>query len=914
MADDRLRLKAEFDDKASAGVRRLGKTLADLKPSNGMAAATKWMADFRGAADKANVAVRPISGSLTALGIGGLAASLSMGELVRQFKGLADSTLNLRELSRQSRISMDDLRQLRYAAGKLHVDPKALDGALSGFSDKMLDARRHTGDFYTYLLRQNADVAQKITSESPVEALKDTLGYLSRITDPQIQQRVADLAGLGNLTPMLGKGPDGLAAAFADAAREVEPLSQAMVKAADRLNESTNRLGQRWENLLNDIGPKVIDPMTGVVDKLDAAFKEGEKLFSRGTPEVAPPRKPDGTAGESTMDYLGRTFRNTLRHEFSGDNEMVKDGKWLWDNLFGAGEAHASERPSSQGDGTPVNALPARELFERVREGSKSGIIAGLRELAQQQELDPKHDGAGGVGAPSMRYGRNPASGGYRRGGHSGGGRGYADTPEGAGRAIKGDIAERAATYMDYLVEKKGWTPEGASILIGNGMRESRLNPGTRPGDPNTPGGSHYMFQWNNGKNGDTVNGRRAKFERWARDNGRSVLDPYANLDFADEERKRRSGLEAQWHKQTDLHNAGRLGHLFEGYGDQSEAERVQNARDALTAYRRRHSGAGTPAPSAAAISDADVFKARQRLLSGSRDPKDRELVDRYKAQQNQPQGHAAGGWIKGPGGPTGDRIPAMLSNGEFVVQAKAAGRFLPLLHAINEGRLSHFAQGGQARRGSGFTPEGRARIASWMDFFMRPDGEGGMGASRRTALGSIAMMQGESGRNLNPAIYNPNDVDGPSGGSVQWHDVLRGRYAGKLRRFSDLMDFATAQHADWKDIGVQQAFFKKEARNGMRFAWDPMRRARTAPGTLKEGIARFENPAHHSLEFARRLPNITAMVREGIAGLTRGNAGPIDPIQIDIRHHHNGQTRVSARGGRGTKLGIRSGPTMQPS
>ena len=41
---------------------------------------------------------------------------------------------------------------------------------------------------------------------------------------------------------------------------------------------------------------------------------------------------------------------------------------------------------------------------------------------------------------------------------------------------------------------------------------------------------------------------------------------------------------------------------------------------------------------------------------------------------------------------------------------------------------------------------------------------------------------------------------------------------------------------------------------------------------------------------------------------------GPIDPVQIDIRHHHNGQTRVSARGGRGTKLGIRSGPTMQPS
>lgn len=49
------------------------------------------------------------------------------------------------------------------------------------------------------------------------------------------------------------------------------------------------------------------------------------------------------------------------------------------------------------------------------------------------------------------------------------------------------------------------------------------------------------------------------------------------------------------------------------------------------------------------------------------------------------------------------------------------------------------------------------------------------------------------------------------------------------------------------------------------------------------------------------------------ITGLTRQNAGPIDPVQIDIRHHHNGQARVPARGGRETKLGIRSGPTMQP-
>jgi len=57
--------------------------------------------------------------------------------------------------------------------------------------------------------------------------------------------------------------------------------------------------------------------------------------------------------------------------------------------------------------------------------------------------------------------------------------------------------------------------------------------------------------------------------------------------------------------------------------------------------------------------------------------------------------GKASGGWIAGPGGPRSDSIPAMLSNGEYVVNAAAAARHGALLEAINGGRLSRFANGG---------------------------------------------------------------------------------------------------------------------------------------------------------------------------------------------------------------------------
>jgi tape measure domain-containing protein len=57
--------------------------------------------------------------------------------------------------------------------------------------------------------------------------------------------------------------------------------------------------------------------------------------------------------------------------------------------------------------------------------------------------------------------------------------------------------------------------------------------------------------------------------------------------------------------------------------------------------------------------------------------------------------GFADGGPVSGPGGPTSDSIPAFLSDGEYVVNAKAAGKHARLLEAINSGRAPRFAVGG---------------------------------------------------------------------------------------------------------------------------------------------------------------------------------------------------------------------------
>lgn len=73
-------------------------------------------------------------------------------------------------------------------------------------------------------------------------------------------------------------------------------------------------------------------------------------------------------------------------------------------------------------------------------------------------------------------------------------------------------------------------------------------------------------------------------------------------------------------------------------------------------------------------------------------------------------QKFALGGLVKGPGGPKEDKIPALLSNGEYVIRASATERYRPLLDAINFGKSvsvqprAAYANGGVVSGGMDFS------------------------------------------------------------------------------------------------------------------------------------------------------------------------------------------------------------------
>ena len=73
-------------------------------------------------------------------------------------------------------------------------------------------------------------------------------------------------------------------------------------------------------------------------------------------------------------------------------------------------------------------------------------------------------------------------------------------------------------------------------------------------------------------------------------------------------------------------------------------------------------------------------------------------------------KGLATGGSVDGPGTGTSDSVPAMLSNGEYVLNAQAVDRLgVPFLNGLNTGRLRGFASGGLVGSGgvAGYKAEG---------------------------------------------------------------------------------------------------------------------------------------------------------------------------------------------------------------
>jgi len=179
------------------------------------------------------------------------------------------------------------------------------------------------------------------------------------------------------------------------------------------------------------------------------------------------------------------------------------------------------------------------------------------------------------------------------------------------------------------------------------------------------------------------------------------VLDAAVSSIFSDIHRSGLSKTYSDLHRQTGLTNAYGATHLSPG------AHQITATPDGGAIIDGVKYDAGAPILRDPFVQgEIAKSKAGAKEDKGSkREPYHSPFIGDFGRTAGDTEGgsntYASGGPISGPGTSTSDDIPAYLSHGEFVVNARETARNRPVLAAINEGKFpSHiakmFANGGR--------------------------------------------------------------------------------------------------------------------------------------------------------------------------------------------------------------------------
>jgi len=128
----------------------------------------------------------------------------------------------------------------------------------------------------------------------------------------------------------------------------------------------------------------------------------------------------------------------------------------------------------------------------------------------------------------------------------------------------------------------------------------------------------------------------------------------------------------------------------------------------------------------------------------------------------------AAGGSVRGAGGPTADKIPAMLSNGEYVHRASSVAKYgVPAMNAVNQGKaVIAYANGG---------PVGFQGFAGGGGVSVNPSTPNAASINSAT-LGAIQKLANSNASSLFSSVAasgGSGSGSNPGGGAAQWASLV---------------------------------------------------------------------------------------------------------------------------------------------
>ena len=380
-----------------------------------------------------------------------------------------------------------------------------------------------------------------------------------------------------------------------------------------------------WIKSLYGFGPrgdqadKVPDtPPTPAVQGEDSnALRRGEDASTRQGGIVASLKRLVGLGDDPRVrEDIRETEKNTRELR-----DLVKNGA----SLTGAAPSPSGVTASSGGlggSGRHSDGSTSPGAIIRDRSADHRTWYQRHAPNALGGKDAPRHTGGGGDAGPQSDA-QAPGANGY----------GLIDAPYCASVEKKGERGILAPRELFDYLKTRGATDNEATMLTGAAGNESSFNPNA------VHDGGHGHGLW--GHNDARIDMRGKAWQQQADAALNEVKREYAGRTNAARTPQELADAEMHYERPRGYHSnnprggdnyTGRL-HTIDRFSKIFGTLGQAKASSAPTAIAPVPAGT-----SAQAVSDAEVFAARQRIQNGGRDPKDRAMVDRYRAEQSAPK------------------------------------------------------------------------------------------------------------------------------------------------------------------------------------------------------------------------------------------------------------------------------------
>ena len=320
MSDD-LRLVASVTDQFTGPLAKLRKGIADVSTDTKTHVGA-WRKDWglaREEVEKFRGVLGGVSPVLSAVGMGGIGAALSLGGIVAAVRGFSASTRDLSLFAREVGLTANELRGFQALGQSFGISADRMNGAIGTFATNMDQLRHRTGALYRDLQGMGlGQLAEKlIDAPNMAEAFKRAVEGVAEIQNPQRRRDLAEkLLALPEFSAVAVELRGKLRETIEQISKDIGTLPKDMEEAAKEFEQNASRMWRWYEQGKLQIPGRALKGIVGTVDDFNANGLSGNAQEQATRKALSP------FGGPATP----REHLEGRRHQIERQLELLKAG------------------------------------------------------------------------------------------------------------------------------------------------------------------------------------------------------------------------------------------------------------------------------------------------------------------------------------------------------------------------------------------------------------------------------------------------------------------------------------------------------------------------------------------------------------------------------------------------------------